>query len=118
MRGNIINFRTLLCGIVLVTAGYLVAFRTESSNAVSSDALPQPAMPPSDSKLRIICFGAHPDDCEIKIGGTAALWAARGHHVKFVSLTNGDIGHWRMSGPALAKRRSDEVQRGDKLLGV
>ena len=49
----------------------------------------------ADGKLRVICFGAHPDDCEIQAGGTAALWAAKGHKVKFVSVTNGDIGHWR-----------------------
>ncbi|MHC4401562.1 MAG: PIG-L deacetylase family protein, partial [Planctomycetota bacterium] len=48
-----------------------------------------------DGKLRIIAFGAHPDDCEFKIGGVAAKWAALGHHVKLVSVTNGDIGHWR-----------------------
>ena len=47
----------------------------------------------TDGKLRIIAFGAHPDDCEIKAGGVAAMWAQAGHHVKFVSLTNGDIGH-------------------------
>ena len=29
-------------------------------------------------KLRIICFGAHPDDAEFKAGGTAAKWARRG----------------------------------------
>src|SRR5882672_4979014 len=55
--------------------------------------------------LRIICFGAHPDDCELKAGGAAALWAAKGHHVKFVSVTNGDIGHWRDAGGPLARRR-------------
>ncbi|MEJ7711803.1 MAG: PIG-L family deacetylase [Pyrinomonadaceae bacterium] len=44
-------------------------------------------------KLRIICFGAHPDDAELKAGGTAAMWAAQGHAVKLVSVTNGDIGH-------------------------
>ena len=42
--------------------------------------------PADDGKLRILVFGAHPDDCEHKVGGTAALWASRGHHVKFVSL--------------------------------
>lgn len=51
-----------------------------------------------DGKLRIIVFGAHPDDAEFKAGGTAALWAKQGHHVKLVSVTNGDIGHWQMAG--------------------
>jgi len=32
--------------------------------------------------MRIIAFGAHPDDCEIFVGGTACLWAEQGHHVK------------------------------------
>ena len=63
-------------------------------------------------------FCAHPDDCEIKAGGTAALWAAAGHHVKFVSLTNGDIGHWREAGGPLARRRNAEVQHAADLLGI
>lgn len=71
-----------------------------------------------DGKLRIIVFGAHPDDCELKAGGTAALWAAQGHHVKFVSVTNGDIGHAEMSGGALAKRRTAEVKEAAKVLGI
>jgi N-acetylglucosamine malate deacetylase 1 len=74
--------------------------------------------PPADGKLRIICFGAHPDDCEIKVGGTAALWAAQGHHVKLVSVTNGDVGHWREAGGPLARRRTAEVEQADKILGV
>jgi len=69
-------------------------------------------------KLRIIAFGAHPDDCEIKAGGVAALWAAAGHHVKFVSLTNGDIGHWRMAGGPLAQRRAAECQKAATILGI
>lgn len=72
----------------------------------------------SGSSLRIIVFGAHPDDCEIKAGGTAALWSAQGHKVKFVSLTNGDIGHWREAGGPLARRRNEEVQQAAELLGV
>jgi LmbE family N-acetylglucosaminyl deacetylase len=77
-------------------------------------ALPAAAQEP----LRIICFGAHPDDCELKAGGVGAMWAAKGHKVKFVSVTNGDIGHWRESGPALARRRKAEVEAADKSLGV
>ena len=71
-----------------------------------------------DGKLRIICFGAHPDDAEYKSGGTAALWAKQGHHVKLVSVTNGDIGHWSMAGGALAKRRTAESAQVAKRLGV
>src|SRR6478672_9468120 len=71
-----------------------------------------------EGKLRIICFGAHPDDCEIQAGGVATLWAAKGHHVKLVSVTNGDIGHWRDAGGPLAQRRKAEVQKADDLLRV
>jgi N-acetylglucosamine malate deacetylase 1 len=71
-----------------------------------------------DGKLRIIAFGAHPDDAELGVGGTAAKWAALGHHVKFVSVTNGDIGHWREAGGPLARRRTAEVQETAKILGI
>ena len=68
--------------------------------------------------LRIIAFGAHPDDCEIRCGGVGILWNQRGDLVKFVSTTNGDIGHWGMAGGALAKRRNAEVQAAAAVLGV
>jgi len=71
-----------------------------------------------DGKLRIIVFGAHPDDCEIRAGGVAAMWAAQGHHVKFVSTTNGDIGHWQMAGGPLAQRRKAEVEHAARILGI
>jgi LmbE family N-acetylglucosaminyl deacetylase len=73
---------------------------------------------PDDGKLGIIVFGAHPDDCEIRAGGTSAMWSDAGHHVKFVSLTNGDIGHWQMAGGPLAMRRNAEAQAAAKVLGV
>src|SRR5579859_6156740 len=85
--------------------------------ASTSLALAAPA-PPEDGKLRIICFGAHPDDCELKAGGVGAMWAAKGHHVKLVSVTNGDIGHWREAGGPLARRRKAEVEHADSILGV
>lgn len=72
----------------------------------------------SDRPLRIIVFGAHPDDCELDAGGTAARWARLGHQVKFVSVTNGDIGHHEMAGAILARRRTAEVQRCAQILGI
>ncbi len=68
--------------------------------------------------IRIVVFGAHPDDCESDAGGTAALWAEMGHQVKFVSLTNGDAGHFKIKGPELAKRRYAEAQEAAKRLGI
>ena len=72
----------------------------------------------AEEKLRIIAFGAHPDDCELRAAGAAARWAAAGHAVKFVSLTNGDAGHFAMSGKPLAERRKAEVEECAKVLGI
>jgi LmbE family N-acetylglucosaminyl deacetylase len=74
--------------------------------------------PPNDGKLRIVVFGAHPDDAEFKAGGTAAKWAKAGHHVLLCSVTNGDIGHWQMAGGPLAQRRTAEVAACARKLGV
>lgn len=63
-------------------------------------------------------IGAHPDDCDIKSGGTAALFAQMGHEVKFLSITNGDAGHMEMGGGMLAKRRYAETQEVAKRLGI
>jgi LmbE family N-acetylglucosaminyl deacetylase len=72
----------------------------------------------NDGKLRIVVFGAHPDDAQYKAGGTAAKWAKLGHHVKLVSVTNGDIGHWQSAGGPLAQRRLAEVEKADAIIGV
>ncbi len=68
--------------------------------------------------LHIIAFGAHPDDAELKAGGVAAMWAAQGHKVKFVSLTNGDIGHFAQAGAPLAQRRRAEVEECANIFGI
>src|SRR5262245_45362953 len=72
----------------------------------------------NDGKLRIIVFGAHPDDAEYRGAGVAMKWAKLGHHVKLVSATNGDIGHWQTAGGPLALRRKKEVQAVAQRLGV
>jgi len=69
-------------------------------------------------KVRIIAFGAHPDDCDIRAAGTAALWAKMGDAVKFVSVTNGDAGHQTMRGTELAKRRLAEAKESARRLGI
>ncbi len=75
-------------------------------------------MEEAKKSYRIIVFGAHPDDCELTTGGTASRWVDAGHAVKFVSLTNGDIGHHEISGGPLARRRREESVRAAKILGV
>ena len=72
----------------------------------------------TQTPLRIIAFGAHPDDCDSKFGGTAALFAKMGHKVKFVALTNGDAGHQSMGGGILGKRRRKEAQNAGEILGI
>ncbi|WP_247232977.1 PIG-L deacetylase family protein [Telluribacter sp. SYSU D00476] len=72
----------------------------------------------ASEKLRIIMIGAHPDDCDIKGGGTAALLSSMGHAVKFVSVTNGDAGHQTDKGASLAKRRLAEAKEAGKRFGV
>jgi LmbE family N-acetylglucosaminyl deacetylase len=72
----------------------------------------------ADGKLNIIAFGAHPDDCDGRAGGVAAMYAALGHHVKFVSVTNGDAGHQSEGGGALARKRREEAREAGRRLGV
>ncbi len=69
-------------------------------------------------QIRVIAFGAHPDDCDIRAAGTAALFHAAGAAVKFVSVTNGDAGHQVIHGPALATRRLAEAKESARRLGI
>ncbi|MES2792165.1 MAG: PIG-L deacetylase family protein [Planctomycetota bacterium] len=73
---------------------------------------------PTSPTLRILVIGAHPDDCEIKAGGVAALYRQQGHVVRFVSVTNGDAGHHESSGPELAARRAKETLASGAVCGV
>jgi len=68
--------------------------------------------------IRVIVFGAHPDDCEYTTGGIAQLYAQMGHQVKYVSLTNGNKGHHLMKPDELAARRYKESQEVARVLGV
>ena len=94
----------------LASSLVLAALLATSLPGLSVLAQPRP--------LRIIAFGAHPDDAELKAAGVAALWASQGHKVKFVAMTNGDVGHFSQAGGPLAQRRYNEVQECARILGI
>ena len=71
-----------------------------------------------DRPLRILAIGAHPDDCEYKAGGLAALYRQAGHDVCFVSVTNGQSGHQTRHGPGLAAARREEAAASGRILGL
>ncbi len=96
----------------------LLALACAAGLTIAALAQNRAAGPPNDGKLRIIAFGAHPDDCDGRAAGVGAKWAALGHHVKFVSVTNGDAGHQSEGGGALAKRRRAEAQEAGRRLGI
>jgi LmbE family N-acetylglucosaminyl deacetylase len=109
------RLRTALVMLVLALAA-------GSPRAAARQAGAQPtgaqAAAHAQAPLNIIAFGAHPDDCDIRAGGTAVKWVAAGHRVRFVSVTNGDAGHQSQGGGALAARRRAEAQEAGRRIGV
>ena len=71
-----------------------------------------------DLSVRIICIGAHPDDCEIEFGGTAAKFAGAGHEVKFLAVTDGSAGHHQHGREELAEIRRGEAAEAGRRLGT
>jgi len=119
MRKSIFgSINPTLTVLVMMTVAFASLASAAGSRSPLGSERARAAKSDNDGKLRIIAFGAHPDDCEIRAGGVAAMWAAQGHHVKFVSTTNGDIGHFKMAGGPLAKRRTKEVQEAAKILNI
>ena len=93
----------------------IVGFVGLLAASVPPAAEPQAA---SGGKLRIIAIGAHPDDCDSRAGGTAAKYAALGHHFKCVAVTNGDAGHQDEGGGALARKRTAEAKEAGRRIGI
>jgi LmbE family N-acetylglucosaminyl deacetylase len=77
-----------------------------------------PVASAENEPVRVIAFGAHPDDCDLGAGGLAAKYRTLGFKVKFVSLTNGDAGHQTQGGEELAKRRRAEAQEAGRRIGI
>jgi len=70
----------------------------------------------------ILFIGAHPDDDDLSGGGLAALCRRRGDQVLFLSVTNGDKGHFApeyIADPAaLARRRRAEGEAAVAVIGA
>lgn len=94
--------------IITLISLLLVVSHADAQNVKSSPLTP----------IRIIVFGAHPDDCDLGAGGIATIYSKLGHKVKFVSLTNGDKGHQTECGGALANRRYREAKEAAKRFGI
>lgn len=71
-----------------------------------------------DTHLRLLILGAHPDDAEFHAGGLAAIYREAGHHVRMISVTNGESGHFRISGKELANIRRSEARAAGKVIGA
>lgn len=67
---------------------------------------------------RLLCIGAHPDDCEIQTSGLAALWTGNGGAARFLSMTDGSAGHQEFAGAKLAQIRRAEARAGAAAVGA
>ena len=63
--------------------------------------------------IDVIAFGAHPDDLEVSMGGTASKLATAGLRVLFVDLTDGEPARYAAAGV-----RGEQASRAAETLGV
>ena len=110
--------RLVTCTIVVWSTLHVSGTSAVIVGPIEQQAPQRTQAPSTDGKLNIIAFGAHPDDCDSRAGGTAAKYAALGHRVRFVAVTNGDAGHQTEGGGALAARRRAEAQEAGRRIGI
>ena len=58
---------------------------------------------------RVMMIGAHPDDTDITCGGLTVKLLAKGYKVRFASVTDGRMGHHRLTPDQTAKTRRAET---------
>jgi len=68
--------------------------------------------------MRVLAFGAHPDDMEFKVAGTLAKYAARGDEVYMCIATDGQIGAYGMPREEIAALRHKEAQASCDIIGA
>jgi bacillithiol biosynthesis deacetylase BshB1 len=65
------------------------------------------------ARCEVLCFGAHPDDVEMAMGGTVAALVATGSSVGIIDLTRGEMGTY-----GDANTRLEEARDAARALGV
>ncbi|MCX7870255.1 MAG: PIG-L family deacetylase [bacterium] len=64
-------------------------------------------------KVDVITIGAHPDDCEISMGGTIAKFVSKGYKVLILDLTNGEP-----TPKGDPEKRLKEAKKAAEILGA
>ncbi|MBX7257608.1 MAG: PIG-L family deacetylase [Candidatus Hydrogenedentes bacterium] len=68
--------------------------------------------------MRVMAFSPHPDDVEILCAGTLAKYAAQGHDVAIVYVTNGNVGSPTLPPGEIAAVRKKEAQAASALINA
>jgi LmbE family N-acetylglucosaminyl deacetylase len=68
--------------------------------------------------MRVLAFGAHPDDLEILCAGTLAKYAQRGDSVTLAVATNGEVGSAVLPKHEIAEIRRHEAQAAANVIGA
>ncbi len=67
---------------------------------------------------RVLILGAHPDDADLKAGGTASKWRRLGFDVRLVKVTDGGYGHQTQHGPDLKMAIAATSAAGYAVIGA
>ena len=121
-----INRRAFIGGGALVAATVGTGAVAEAEPMAKRARKFVAACPPSSREYgsrrpgppRVMVIGAHPDDADITCGGTAVQLMERGFKVKFVSVTDGRMGHHRLMPDETAKTRRAETLEAAKRFGL
>ena len=68
--------------------------------------------------MRVLAFGAHPDDIEFRMAGTLTKMKQRGDDIFMCVATNGEIGSYQHTKAEIAGIRRKEAQASADLIGA
>ncbi len=66
--------------------------------------------------MKVMAFGAHPDDIEILCAGTLAKYSSAGHDVAIVLMTNGEVGSSTLGKKEIAAIRRGEAEKSAEII--